>query len=429
MERDALTCSSKHDPAGFDITGKRITLKQNTHTLSILNLLQSEYTRDPYSLYHRLREHDPLFWDERFQSWVLTRHADIVAVLRDPRFTAERAFRVPEEAIASVRQPVLALSCQMLFLDQPDHTRLRSLVAGSFTPRAVESMRAPVQQKVDSLLDMLLPRGQVEAITDFASPLASGVMATLLGLPQEDRTHFARWANDYGALIDGTKATIEDVIQLLQKLSEALDYFREMIKKRKNAPQNDLLQRMISAHEQGDCLNEAELLGNLVLLLAAGIITTTHLIGNGLLALARHPEQYEVLQKKPDLVSSAVIEFLRYDSPTQSTERLPRADLEIGGKQLKRGQPVLLCLGAANHDPAQFSNPDKLDFARTDNRHVAFSHGAHFCLGAPLARLEAEVAFRTLLTRLKRFPMLVNEPEHAPSIAFRILKSLPLTFP
>lgn len=404
-------------------------MKQNTHTLSILNLLQSEYTRDPYSLYHRLREHDPLFWDERFQSWVLTRHADIVAVLRDPRFTAERAFRVPEEAIASVRQPVLALSCQMLFLDQPDHTRLRSLVAGSFTPRAVESMRAPVQQKVDSLLDMLLPRGQVEAITDFASPLASGVMATLLGLPQEDRTHFARWANDYGALIDGTKATIEDVIQLLQKLSEALDYFREMIKKRKNAPQNDLLQRMISAHEQGDCLNEAELLGNLVLLLAAGIITTTHLIGNGLLALARHPEQYEVLQKKPDLVSSAVIEFLRYDSPTQSTERLPRADLEIGDKQLKRGQPVLLCLGAANHDPAQFSNPDKLDFARTDNRHVAFSHGAHFCLGAPLARLEAEVAFRTLLTRLKRFPMLVNEPEHAPSIAFRILKSLPLTFP
>jgi cytochrome P450 len=400
--------------------------------LSILDLLQPRYIRDPYPLYRRLREHDPIYWDERFQSWVLTRHADVVAVLHDPRFTAKRAFKdmswVPEEFLDSISKPVRALSCQMLFLDQPDHTRLRGLVAGAFTPRIVENMRHSIQHEVDELLDTLIPRGHMEVIADFARPLASTVIATLLGIPLEDHAQFLKWSDDYGSLIDGTKSVIEDVIHLLQSLSEFLDYFREIVRQRGRDPRDDLTQAMIAAEERGNHLNEDELLGNLVLLLSAGHITTTHLISNGLLALLRNPEQYRQLKEDPGLVSSAVVEFLRYDSPTQSTERLPCVDLEIGGRCIKRNQSVLLCLGAANRDPAQFDNPDQLDLKRTDNRHMAFGHGIHFCLGAPLARLEAEIAFNTLLRRLNQPGLVIEEPEHIPSIAFRSIKRLPITF-
>ena len=400
--------------------------------LSILDLLQPAYTQNPYPLYHQLREQDPIYWDERFQSWVLTRHTDVIAILRDPRFTAERAFKntswIPEKFLASISQPVRVLGRQMLFRDAPDHTRLRSLVSRAFTPRVVESMQPFIQQEVDELLDAVVPQGHMEVIADFAYPLPSTIVATLLGVPPEDHARFVKWSNDFGTLIDGINTTVEGMIHLLQSYSECIEYFREIIRQHKSAPKDDLMQAMIVAEEQGNRLNEDELLGNLVLLLAAGHITTTHLIGNGLLALLHNPAQFQQLKENPALISSAVAELLRYDSPTQSTERLPRCDLEIGGKQIKQGQSVLLCLGAANRDPAQFHNPDQLDLSRPENRHLAFGHGAHFCLGAPLARLEAEIAFSALLRRLNQPQVSCEEPEHAPSIAFRSLKHLPITF-
>ncbi|GHO88863.1 cytochrome P450 [Dictyobacter formicarum] len=406
--------------------------QKSDSSLSILNLLQPEYTLNPYLLYHQLREHDPVYWDQRFQSWVVTRHADVIAVLRDPRFTAKRAFQdafwESEDFLAAFGQPVRVLNRQMLFLDHPDHTRLRSLVSGAFTPRVVENMRASIQHEVDTLLDDIMPKGGMEVIADLAYPLASTVIATLLGIPPEDHAKFVKWSDDYGALIDGNKSQIEHVICLLQSFSEFTNYFRKFVDQHKSDPQDDLMQAMINAEEQGGRLNEDELLGNFALLIAAGHITTAHLIGNGLLALLQNPEQFYQLKQNSDLISSAVMEFLRYDSPTQSTERIPIVDLEIAGKHIKKGQSVLLGLGAANHDPAQFPDPDHLDLSRTDNRHVAFGYGAHFCLGSPLARLEAELAFNTLLQRLIQPHIQLEKYEYTPSIAFHNLKYLHITF-
>ena len=407
------------------------TYDSNTQ-LSIAQLLEPENLANPYPLYARLREQDPVMWDERTTAWVLTRHSDVYAVLRDPRFSAARMSIgtewIPEELQAKLVPPVRAVMRQILFLDPPDHTRLRGLVSKAFTPRVVESLRPRIQALVDDLLDRVQPAGRVNFVQDFAYPLPAIVIAEMLDVPPEDRDLFIKWTGDFARLLDGFDMSFEGVIQALSGVSEFMDYFRAIVKQRRTAPRDDLLQAMISAEEQGDKLNEEELLGNCVLLLAAGHGTTTHLLSNGMLALLRNPEQLELWRTHPELASSAVVELLRYDSPVQLTSRHPKEDMEIAGKQISEGQEVLLSLGAANHDPALFSAPDQLILQRPAGRHMAFGQGVHFCLGAPLARLETEIAFNTLLRRLQAPHLATEELEWMPSLVFRGLRELPIVF-
>lgn len=409
--------------------------QQGKQKPSLRQALEERYLANPYPLYQHLRETDPVLWDEELGGcWVLTRHADIMAGLRDQRLSARRmdigTDWLPAELQARLSPPILALTRQLLFLDPPDHTRLRGLVSRAFTPRMVEKLRPHIQQLVDELLAPALLTGQIEAISEFAYPLPAIVIAEMLGVPPQDREQFTQWTRAFGTLLDGGSGGMdaEVAIQSLLGVAEFMDYFRALIRTQRQRPRENLLQAMQEAEEQGDMLSEEELLGNCVLLLAAGHGTTTHLIGNGLLALLRNPEQMEHLHADPTLLPLAVAELLRYDSPVQLTSRVATAPLHLGEKEIAAGQEVMFSLGAANHDPAQFAEPERLDLRRAENRHLAFGQGIHFCLGAPLARVEAEVAFGTFL-RLCPDPRLATPAvEHFPSQVFRGLVALPIAF-
>jgi cytochrome P450 len=409
-------------------------LQQNNHTrLSLNAVYQPEYVANPYVLYRRLRETDPVLWDEEMSCWVLTSYSEVVASLRDTRLSAQRFVTdsdwMPPEMVEALGAPMRALTRQMLFLDPPDHTRLRGLVSKAFTPRVIEGLRSHIQQIVDDLLDKALPQGRIKLIEEFAYPLPAIVIAEMLGVPPEDRELFFKWTNDFGTILEGGELTQEEMVRAFMGVSEFIDYFKQIIERRRTQPKDDLIQAMITAEEGGSMLSEEELLGNCILLLAAGHGTTTHLLGNGMLALLRHPEQYQLLKEKPEILSLAVMELLRYNGPVQATSRKATEDLTIRDKKIEAGQGVLMSLGGASHDPAQFANPDELDIQRVENRHLAFGHGIHYCLGAPLARLEAEIAFGTLLRRLPN-PRIENEAdvEFFPSMVFRGLMELPIVF-
>lgn len=402
--------------------------------LRLTDILDSPETiANPYPIYHQLRATDPVMWDERGSCWVVTRHADVVAGLRDSRFSTA-AFMLdesmfPEELQATLGQAARALTHQMLFLDPPDHTRLRGLAARAFTPRVVEAMRGRIEHIVNELLDAALVKGKMDVIAEFAYPLPAIVIAEILGVPPEDRDKFTEWTGSFGTLLGATDLTPELLMQSLQGVYEFIEYFRQIIQQHRAQPKDDLMQAMIAAEEQGDRLTEEELLANCVLLLAAGHGTTTHLLGNGLLALMRNPDQLQILQHDHSIMSNAVNELLRYDSPVQLTSRRATADLELGGKQVSAGQEVFFSLGAANRDPEQFTNPDQLDLRRQKNPLLAFGHGIHFCLGAPLARLEGEIAFSTFIRRIPSFHL--DEPvtlQWSQSLVFRGLGSLPIVF-
>jgi cytochrome P450 len=400
----------------------------NESTLSVADIFQ--HLENPYSLYDQLREADPVYWDERAKSWVLTRYTDVAAALRDPRYTVmgfmSNTSWIPEDMRPTLEPPLRAVSRQMLFQDPPDHTRLRGLVAKAFTPRMIESLRPVIQRVTDELLDQAEAKGHMELIGDFAFPLPAIIIATMLGVPPEDREQFNRWSSYFGRLLDGGDFSLESIFEAVTEVSDFLDYFRSIMHARRAAPKDDLMQAMIDAEEQGDALSEEELLGNCILILAAGHGTTTHLIGNGTLALLRHPDQVQVLREKPSLIQNAVTELLRYDSPVQLTSRHAKEALQIGGKQVSSGQEVIMLLGAANHDPEQFANPDQLLLTRQENRHLSFGLGVHFCLGAPMARVEGEIAFSTLFKRFPNLRLETDEVKWQQSVVFRGLKQLPV---
>ncbi len=402
----------------------------NGEKLSLADGLLPIYAANPYALYRLLRENDPVYWDERANSWVLTRYADVAPALRDARFSAsgfmEDISWIPDEMRPMLEPPIRALTRQMLFMDPPDHTRLRGLVAKAFTPRVVEGLRPAIKQIASELLDHAQAQGHMELIREYAFPLPAIVIATMLGVPPEDRDQLNAWSESFGALLDGSNLSMENAFLALHGVSEFIAYFRQIIRQRRNAPRDDLLQAMINAEEQGDTLSEEELLGNCVLIMAAGHGTTMHLIGNGTLALLRNPQQLQQLKAEPALMPSAVAELLRYDSPVQMTSRRAKEDMRIGDKHIREGQEVIMCTGAANRDPAQFSDPDRLRLDRPENRHLSFGLGIHFCLGAPLARLESEIAFHTLLRRFPNLRLANEEMEWEGSLVFRGLKQLPV---
>jgi hypothetical protein len=389
-----------------------------------------ENRRDPVPAYHRLRDEAPVRFNRWQGTWLLSRYDDVTAVLRDPRFSTDRSWLLPFRLMrwSSRRHPdfVRLLDRNLLMLDGEEHRRIRGLVSKAFTPRRVEALRPRIAAIVDELLEAAAARGSMELMHDFAHPLPVIVIAELLGVPLEDRARFAEWSKGVAEILDPLSG--REGLRPAWRGAEGLaDYFRGLLAERRRAPKDDLLSAMLGAEEAGAALGEADLLSLCALLLAAGHETTTNLIGNAVLALLRHPGERKRLQDDPALMPLAVEEFLRFDSPVQITDRVVTEDLEFRGHRLRRGQLAVCLLGAANHDPARFPEPDRLDVARGDRGHLAFGLGPHVCLGAPLARLEAELALGGLLRRFPRFAGPTEPPARRASVVLRGPVALPLT--
>jgi pimeloyl-[acyl-carrier protein] synthase len=390
-----------------------------------------EVHEDPYPLYARLRDEDPVH-RSALGMWVLTRHADVLRVLRDPSMSRNPRSSERVELLRSTAELDELLTAEeaapsMLFVDPPDHTRLRTLVNKAFTPAAVERLRPRIEEIVAELLDRVAGTGAMDVVDDLAYPLPVTVICELFGVPDTDRDQFRAWSRRLVRLLDPIVA--DDALEQAMRARHGLrSYLRELIAERRAHPTGDLLTALIAAEDQGHQLSEAELVSMCVLLLIAGHETTVNLIGNGMLALLRHPQARARLQADPALAGGAVEELLRYDSPVQFTSRHARSDLDIDGHRIRAGESVIAVLGAANRDPAQFDDPDRLDLARTPNRHLAFGGGIHFCLGAPLARVEARIAIPALLARLPGLELGERPPVRRDTVTLRGLASLPVSF-
>jgi len=393
----------------------------------VYNPLLPEFHANPYPFYRRLREQDPVHASP-LGAWILTRYDDAVMVLRDPRFGREGMADLLEARLGYDTD--VSHTRDMLFRDPPDHTRLRGLVSRAFTPRVVEAMRPHIQDIVDGLLDRLEAGHGMDVIEDLAYPLPVTVICEMLGVPIADQNVFKQWSADIARSLDAAILPADsEVIPRGREARDALRaYLRSLIATRRKSPRADLLSALIAVEEEGSKLSEGELVSTCALLLIAGHETTVNLIGNGLLALLQHPDQLRALLDNPALIQTAVEELLRYDGPVQRTGRMATADVEIGGKQIPKGSVVVAAIGAANRDPAQFPDPERLDIARRDNRHIAFGFGIHFCLGAPLARIEGQVAIGTLLRRMPALELVSGIPEWRESSVLRGLKTLPVTF-
>jgi cytochrome P450 len=398
--------------------------------LSLNRLFEPEVLADPYPLYDLLRNEDPVHWDPYLRGWVVTRYADVVHVLQ--RFSATLK-HTPEELSAMGMEdmaPILTVMVrQMRFLDPSVHMRVRTLASRAFTPRRVEQLENHVQEIVDGLLDEVQERGGTDVIADLARPLPAIVMAELLGVPVEDWPLLIRWAADFGSVLGNFQYNPDRVAAVRRSLDEMTVYFGDQIRRQLESPREGLVDAFASADAKGQRLTEEEVVANLILTMAGGLEAPTNLIGNGILTLLRNPDQLAALREDPSLGPSAVEELLRYESPSQHTIRTAAEDTELGGRTIGAGQSVITLLGAANRDPEQFAEPRRLDLRRQDNRHVAFGWGAHFCFGAPLARLQGRITFRTLLRRMPRVRLDSDAPlTWRENLGFRGLSTLPVTF-
>jgi cytochrome P450 len=397
--------------------------------------LTPEFRENPYQFFELLREHEPVH-QTPFGVYLITRHADASAIVRDPHLSTNQQNSDLFRAFAEANAPTddnamdqdLMNNVVMLFMDPPDHTRLRSLVSKAFTPRMVERLRARIQEIVDERLDAVEARGdgRMDVVTDLAYPLPVVIICELLGVPPEDHATFQSWSSELAASIDPDPLIKPDQRARIDAAGDAfLEYFTDLIERRRHALRDDLLSALIAAEEGGDRLSEEELLGTALFLLVAGHETTVNLIGNGTLALLQHRDQLERLRDDPSLDRQAVEELLRFDSPVQLTQRITLDDYEVGGVTIPKGQNLVPLLGAANRDAAEFEEPDRLDLGRGNaNRNVAFGGGHHFCLGASLARLEGAVAIGTLVRRFPRI-VLAGSPERRTTFTLRGLEHLP----
>lgn len=403
-------------------------------TLLCDDLMAPEVIADPHAYYRELRETDPVHWNERWGGWVLTGYDDVVRVLRDAdRFSSDRmaflARELSEEDKEQYKPIFDVLSQWIVFRDAPDHTRMRRLLNNRFTPTAVEQYRPRVRSIVGSLLDEIETKGSAELVRDFAYLVPLTVILELLGVPnlELDRDPIKRWSEQLGAFffIRADEPRRREIA--CQGVTSLVEYLRPLVEERKAKPTLDLISGLVAAQQQGD-LSEQEVIATCVLLVFGGHETTMNLIANGTLALLRHPDQWERLKREPDLVESAVEELLRYDGSVKATVRWAKEDVEIGPKTVREGERLLVALSAANRDPQRFGNPDRLDITRTPNPHVAFAHGIHVCLGAPLARMEAQEAFSGLTQRLPVPTLATERLDYHPTVVSRALKALPVTF-
>jgi pimeloyl-[acyl-carrier protein] synthase len=396
--------------------------------LSLYHLLDPEVLADPYPLYRRLREEDPVHWDPFLHAWVVTRYTDVVKVLRD--FTADRT-PSPEQLTAmglEALNPIASVMVkQMLFLDAQAHTRLRALAAVAFTPQRVESLRSHIRDITRSLLQAAQAKGGMDVIADLAEPLPCIVTAEMLGLPVEHHRQLKLWSQDFAEMLGNFQHNPDRVPQILKSTQDMTEYFRSAMRLASIRP-DGLVSSLMKAEINGDRLTEEEVIANCIVTMVGGQETTTNLIGNGMLTLLRNPDQLAKLRGDLSLIPSAVEELLRYESPSQHTGRLAPEDIEMGGKQIKKRQAVMAVMAAANRDPERFRDPDKLDITRQDNRHVAFGWGAHFCFGAPLARIEGQIAFEEMLRFFPNWYLKPGPLVWRTNLGLRGLTSLPIVF-
>lgn len=399
--------------------------------LSLYHLLDPEVLADPYPLYHRLRTHDPVHWDPYLHAWIVTRYEDVITVLQ--RFSADRS-PSPEyfEALGAPEVGPIArvMVRQMLFMDAPAHTRLRKLAGLSFTPARVRVLREHIQEIATRLIDDIVKRGtgRMDLLADFAEPLPAIVTAELLGVPVEDHNRLKNWSVTFAEMLGNFQHNPDRLPGVLAAVENLKTYFHEAIRQQRQTPREGLLNAFMVAEVDGDRLSDDEIVANCIVTMVGGLETTTNLITNGILTLLRNPDHLARLRANLSIMPAAVEELLRYESPSQHTARLAPDDITLGGKQIRKRQAVIAVMAAGNRDPERFPDPDRLDFDRPDNRHLAFGWGAHFCFGAPLARLEGHIAFESLLLRFPKIQLTGNPLVWRENLGLRGLKSLPLSY-
>jgi len=398
-------------------------------TLSLYQLLDPDVLANPYPLYARLRTESPVHWDPYLHAWVVTRYADVITVLH--HFSANRT-PTPEQfaaiGLAELGPLAQVMVKQMLFMDAPDHTRLRSLAATAFTPARVENLRSHIREILDDLLEPLLRSGRMDVIADLAAPLPAIVTAEMLGVPTEDANQLKDWSADFAEVLGNFQHNPDRASRTLKCVEEMTNYFRDAISQMRTNPREGLINALLTAEIDGDRLTEEEIIANCIVTMVGGQETTTNLIGNGVLTLLRHPVEMQRLRNDLSLVSSAVEELLRFESPSQHTARICREDTELGGKLIRKGQAVIAVMAAGNRDPERFPDPDRLDLGRTDNRHLAFGWASHFCFGAPLARIEGQLVFEALMRRTTNLALQPGPLVWRDNLGLRGLTSLPVTF-
>ena len=395
---------------------------------SLYSLLDPAVLADPYPLYRRLREFDPVAWDPFLHAWVVTSYAGVVEVLH--KFSADRT-PTPEQlnmmGMQSLGPVAEVMVRQMLFLDPPAHTGIRGLCSKAFVSRRVEGLRAHIQDIADGLVDSVRASGRLDVIGDFAAPLPAIVTAELLGVPPADHEQLKDWSADFAGMLGNFQHNPDRVAVVLRSLDEMTRYFTSAVRDSRRSA-TGMINLLIEASEGGMRLSENEIVANIIVTMVGGQETTTNLIGNGLLTLLRHPAELARLRDDDGIVESAVEELLRYESPSQHTARLAPADLTLGDKSIRSRDAVMAVMAAANRDPQRFADPDRLDLERPNNRHVAFGWGAHFCFGAPLARIEGQIAFPTLLRRLPGLALAPDPLTWRQNLGLRGLVALPVTF-
>lgn len=407
--------------------------QNNADRLYQFNPFDAEFKANPYPYYDYLRTHDPIHWG-MLGGWVITRYADAKAILKDTRVDEAPmpdSFRKKSQYLAKkdrdLEALILASQHWLFFLNPPDHSKMRGLVAKAFKEQSLQKMTPEIQTIANQLLLPFKEKGSLDIVTDFANFIPIKVMMKFMGLPKQDEYFVRGWVRDIFRIFDPLNSLhkCEEMNQISREFS---GYLQEHINYRRKQPQSDLITALVEAEDRGEKLTDTEIISSCMMLAAAGEGTTASTIGNSILALLNHREQLELLQQQPNLINKAVEELLRYDSPTQLVLRQAREPLEIAGKLIKKGDFIIVCLGSANRDSQQFVDPDRLDLCRSDNQHIAFATGIHFCLGAALARIEVPIAINTLVQQLPNLQSAINTVEYHDNVVTRFLKSLPVTF-
>jgi cytochrome P450 len=402
--------------------------RKRDRSLGLYRLLDPAVLADPYPLYDRLRTEEPVYWDAVLHAWVVTRYQDVVTVLQ--RCSAARTPDADHLATMGLEafNPIAdVLQRQMIFMDPPGHTRIRRLASSAFTPHRVERLRHHIQEITDSRIAAVRKSGRMDVVTDLAVPVPATVIAELHGLPEGDREQIHAWTSDFAEVIGNFQFNPDRIPQALTAMKELTGYFQGAIRGCPHHLNEGLVTGLLAAEDRGDKLSEEDVIANSLLTMSGGQETTSILIGNSALTILRNPDQLRMLRADPSLIPAAIEEVLRFESPIQYTARLAAEDIELGGQTIRKRQAVMAVLAAANRDPERFPNPDRMDIRRENNRHLAFGWAAHFCFGAPLARLEAQIALESLLRlpnlHLDSAPLVWHDNQ-----GFRGLKSLPITF-
>jgi cytochrome P450 len=396
-----------------------------TAPTALAQLFTQDYFNNPYPAYEEMQQLPAPIFIEPLNLWLISRYDDCVAASKDMRFSSEYRTSPGDLKADAVAALVTAQNETMLFRDAPVHTRLRALVHKAFTPAMVQNMRHMVQSVVNELMDRVEGREEIDLIADFAYPLPIRIILEMIGIPLEDHEKMREWSRD---ILVGSDLGVPDELKVVgnESMKRFFAYLDALIDERRNDPRNDLLSALIAAEEEGDKLSLTELKATCVLLVIAGHETTTNLIANGMLALLNHPDQLQLLRNDLELLPEAVEEMLRYDSPVQTNPRVVTEDFMFQGQLMRQGQLVGIIVGAANRDEFHFPNADVFHIKRLQKNHVGFGYGIHYCVGAPLARLEANIAFKTMLQRWQHIELTDAPLNYVPTPRVRALTSLPL---